>query len=132
VSAREAYLRALIGGSRMATHGATTLREYLRMLLREYLRMLMEYMVRGLAGQIQYPTLIMGDQADPIAAQARQLYDALEYPKEFILFTEEKKKARWCPLRGPGSVTLAIIERTTGWPVSLGRSRSRPVRRLRT
>ena len=47
-------------------------------------------MVRGLAGQIQCPTLIMGDEADPIAAQARQLYDALEYPKEFILFTEEK------------------------------------------
>ena len=49
-------------------------------------------MVRGLAGQIQCPTLIMGDEADPIAAQARQLYDALEYPKEFVLFTEEKKK----------------------------------------
>jgi hypothetical protein len=33
----------------------------------------------------------MGDEADPISAQARQLYDALEYPKKFILFTEEKK-----------------------------------------
>ncbi len=35
----------------------------------------------------------MGDEADPISAQDRQLYDALEYPKKFILFTEEKKKA---------------------------------------
>ena len=34
----------------------------------------------------------MGDETDPISAQARQLYDALEYPKRFILFTEEKRK----------------------------------------
>lgn len=33
----------------------------------------------------------MGDEADPISAQDRQLYDALEYSKKFILFTEEKK-----------------------------------------
>jgi hypothetical protein len=35
----------------------------------------------------------MGDEADPISAQARQLYYALEYPKKFTLFTEEKKMA---------------------------------------
>ena len=55
--------------------------------------MLIEYTVRGLAGQIQCSPPSYGRRADPISAQARQLYDALEYPKKFILFTEEKKKA---------------------------------------
>ena len=55
--------------------------------------MLLEYTVRGMVGQIGVPHTHMGDEADPISAQDRQLYDALEYPKKFILFTEEKKKA---------------------------------------
>ena len=55
--------------------------------------MLIEYTVRGMVGQIGVPHPHMGDEADPISAQARQLYDALEYPKKFILFTEEKNKA---------------------------------------
>ena len=56
----------------------------------------MEYTVRGLAGQIQFPTLITGNEAEPISAQAGQLYDALQYPKEFILLTEEEGAGGHC------------------------------------
>jgi cephalosporin-C deacetylase-like acetyl esterase len=67
-------------GSRMATFGTNSMREFLRRLT--------EYTVRDRAGRISCPTLVTGNETDPIAAQARQLYDALECPKEFVFFTE--------------------------------------------
>lgn len=75
-------------GSRMATHGTNS--------MREFLRMLSGYTVRDRAGQIGCPTLITGNEADPIAAQARQLYDALECPKEFVFFTEGEGAGGHC------------------------------------
>src|SRR5919199_2087190 len=75
-------------GSRMATHGARS--------MREYLRMLSGYTVRDRAGRISCPTLITGNEADPIAAQARQLYEALECPKEFVFFTEGEGAGGHC------------------------------------
>jgi len=78
--------------------------------------MLIEYTVRGLAGQIQCSPPSYGRRADPISAQARQLYDALEYPKRFILFTEEKKAL--VPTARAWLSHSSISERTTGWTVS--------------
>jgi dienelactone hydrolase len=75
-------------GSRMATFGANS--------MREFLRMLSGYTVRDRAGQISCPTLVTGNEADPIAAQARQLYDALECPKEFVFFTEGEGAGGHC------------------------------------
>jgi dienelactone hydrolase len=75
-------------GSRMATHGTNS--------MREFLRMLSEYTVRDRAGRISCPTLVTGNEADPIAAQARQLYEALECPKEFVFFTEGEGAGGHC------------------------------------
>jgi dienelactone hydrolase len=75
-------------GARMVTHGTNS--------MREYLRMLSEYTVRGRAGRISCPTLVTGNETDPIAAQARQLYDALECPKEFVFFTEGEGAGGHC------------------------------------
>jgi dienelactone hydrolase len=75
-------------GSRMATFGANS--------MREFLRMLSGYTVRDRAGRISCPTLVTGNEADPIAAQARQLYDALECPKEFVFFTEGEGAGGHC------------------------------------
>ena len=75
-------------GSRMATYGAKSMREFLRMIT--------QYTVREGAGRISCPTLVTGNEADPIAAQARQLYDALECPKEFVFFTEAEGAGGHC------------------------------------
>jgi pimeloyl-ACP methyl ester carboxylesterase len=75
-------------GSRMATHGTSS--------MREFLRMLSGYTVRDRARQINCPTLITGNEADPIAVQAQQLYDALECPKEFVYFTEGEGAGGHC------------------------------------
>ena len=64
--------------------------------MREFLRMLSGYTVRDRAGQISCPTLVTGNETDPIAAQARQLYDALECPKEFVYFTESEGAGGHC------------------------------------
>jgi hypothetical protein len=64
--------------------------------MREFLRMLSGYTVRGRAGQISCPTLVTGNETDPIAAQARQLYEALECPKEFVFFTGSEGAGGHC------------------------------------
>jgi hypothetical protein len=90
-------------GSRMATHGARS--------MREYLQMLSGYTVRDHAGQISCPTLVTGNEADPIAAQARQLYDALECPKEFVSFTEGEGAGGHCEGLGQS----LFFQRTYDW-----------------
>lgn len=67
--------------SRMRVFGAKT--------LREMFRMWRNYTLNGRAEQITCPTLVCDNAEDPAASQARQLYDALTSPKEYIRFTEE-------------------------------------------
>lgn len=75
-------------GSRMAAHGAKS--------MREYLQTIKEYTLQGLVRQITCPTLIIDNENDIFAAQARQLYEALECPKEYILFTEREGAGGHC------------------------------------
>ena len=53
----------------------------------DYVRATAEYSLVGRAEQITCPTLVTRAENDPIAAFARQLYDALTVPKRYLEFT---------------------------------------------
>ncbi|GGO41364.1 alpha/beta hydrolase family protein [Deinococcus humi] len=53
----------------------------------DYVRATAEYNLIGRAERITCPTLVTRAENDPISAFARQLYDALKVPKEYIEFT---------------------------------------------
>jgi pimeloyl-ACP methyl ester carboxylesterase len=79
-------------GSRMATHGVGS--------MQEYLQTIMEYTLRDLVREINCPTLVTDNEADPLATQARRLYEALECPKEYVLFTEREGAGGHCESLG--------------------------------
>jgi isopentenyl diphosphate isomerase/L-lactate dehydrogenase-like FMN-dependent dehydrogenase len=58
----------------MAAHNAKS--------MREYLQKIKEYTLRDLVGGIGCPTLVVGNDSDDLATQARRLYEALECPKD--------------------------------------------------
>lgn len=65
----------------------------------EWLRMTRPYNMRQVAGQITCPTLVVDSEADKdLPGQARQLYDALKCPKEFILFTADWGAQEHCQI----------------------------------
>ena len=69
--------------ARMRAFGAKT--------LREFLLMQHKYTLKGLVEKIECPTLVCDNVADTIAGgQAKELYDALECPKDYVLFTAEE------------------------------------------
>ncbi len=50
-----------------------------------------EYTLKGSAEKIECPTLVCDNVADAIAGgQAKQLYDALSCPKDYVVFTAEE------------------------------------------
>jgi pimeloyl-ACP methyl ester carboxylesterase len=62
----------------MFTHGAAT--------PVDYLRLYPPYTLDGIAGQIQCPTLVCEGENDSRGGDAKPLYDAVNAPKEYILF----------------------------------------------
>ena len=62
----------------MLTHGVAT--------PLEYLQTSMSYTLEGIAGQIQCPTLVCEGENDSRGGDAKPLYDAVNVPKEYILF----------------------------------------------
>ncbi len=52
----------------------------------EYIRGLQAYTLVGIADQIQCPLLICAAENDSVGRTAKALYDAIEAPKEYILF----------------------------------------------
>jgi dienelactone hydrolase len=75
-------------GARMAAHGAST--------MRAWLRQLGAYTLEGRAQLIRCPTLIVANDADSTANTARQLYEALECPKQFLLFQDAQGAGGHC------------------------------------
>lgn len=77
----------------------------------DYIRQAREYTLKGHAERITCPTLVCHAEGDDIAAQAPELFDALECPKELILFTEAEGAGQHCEL-GARQLYLA---RAFGW-----------------
>lgn len=74
----ERYRRLFL--PRMATHGATT--------VRQYLKMIQAYTNVGHAEEITCPTLVCDNETDAVSTmQGRLLYDRLTCPKTFMQFT---------------------------------------------
>jgi alpha-beta hydrolase superfamily lysophospholipase len=73
----ERYRRLFL--PRMATHGATT--------VRQYLKMMQAYTNAGRAERITCPTLVCDNETDLVSTmQGRMLYDRLTCPKTLVVF----------------------------------------------
>ncbi len=63
----------------------------------DWMRMTRPYVMRDVAGKITSRTLIVDSEGDKdMPGQARKLYDALQAPKEFMLFTREDGAEEHC------------------------------------
>jgi pimeloyl-ACP methyl ester carboxylesterase len=62
----------------------------------DYVRLSQAYTLRGYAEQIRCPTLVCYADHDEVAAYARQLFDALTGPKDFIAFTQAEGAGEHC------------------------------------
>lgn len=79
----EDHARRFFIAARMRAYGAKT--------PKEFLLMQREYTLKGSVEKIECPTLVCDNVADAIAGgQAKRLYDALECPKDYRVFTAEE------------------------------------------
>lgn len=64
-----------------------------------WMRMTRPYTMKGLAGKITCPTLIIDSEGDKdVPGQAKQLFDALTCPKQFLLFTAADGAEEHCQM----------------------------------
>jgi alpha-beta hydrolase superfamily lysophospholipase len=64
--------------------------------LMDYLRALVPYRLSDRVGAIACPTLITTAENDPVAMNAKRLYDALDCPKTFVRFTAAEGAGDHC------------------------------------
>jgi pimeloyl-ACP methyl ester carboxylesterase len=89
---------------RMATQGARTVQEYVRMAL--------DYTNAGHAPKIACPTLVCDNETDVVSTgQGKLLYDHLTCPKEFVRFTAAEGAEGHC--EGMGGIVF--YERAFDW-----------------
>ncbi len=63
----------------------------------ELMRLWKNYNLRTVAQQISCPTLVMDTENEPLSmGQAKQLFDALTCPKEYVLFTAKEGAGEHC------------------------------------
>jgi hypothetical protein len=75
--------------ARMRAFGAKT--------LKEFVLMQREYSLKGSAEKIECPALVCDNVADAIVGgQAKELYEALRCPKDYVLFTAEESADGHC------------------------------------
>ena len=87
----DAFLEKMMQGDARRFFIAARMRAYGAKSLKEFLLMQREYTLKGLAEKIECPTLVCDNVADAIAGgQAKQLYDALGCPKDYVEFTAEE------------------------------------------
>ncbi len=78
----------------------------------DMLRMLKPYNMRAIADKIQCTMLVVDSEADhDLQGQAKELYDALKCPKEYMLFTTEEAAEEHCQM---GAVMISG-ERILNW-----------------
>jgi pimeloyl-ACP methyl ester carboxylesterase len=94
----------------MFTFGAAT--------VAEYLLKTSQYTLEGVAPRITCPTLIVDSENErTFRGQARQLYDALTCPKEFMLFTADEGAGEHCQVGAAflsGERIFTWLEKTLG------------------
>jgi pimeloyl-ACP methyl ester carboxylesterase len=89
--------------SRMRVFGAKT--------PREMFQLWREYTLEGRAEKIACPVLVCDNADDPVAEQARRLYDALTSPKDYIRFTAEEAADGHCE----GGAQVLFSRRIYDW-----------------
>jgi pimeloyl-ACP methyl ester carboxylesterase len=78
----------------------------------DFYRMLKPYTMKGLAEKIQCTMLVVDSEGDKdLPGQARQLYEALKCPREYMLFTKEEGAEEHCQM---GAVMISD-ERILSW-----------------
>lgn len=79
----------------------------------EFMREIKKYNLRDIAQKITCPTLIVDSEAEQkvLVGQAKQLYDALECPKTFLLFTREETAQAHCQM----GANLISTEKIFNW-----------------
>lgn len=78
----------------------------------EFYRMLRPYTMKGLAEKIQCTMLVVDSEGDrDLPGQAKQLFEALRCPKEYMLFTKEEGAEEHCQM---GAVMISD-ERILNW-----------------
>jgi hypothetical protein len=78
----------------------------------EWMRMTRPYNMKDTAGKIECFMLVIESENDKgLPGQARQLYDALNCPKEFMVFTAEEGASEHCQVGG----YIISNERILGW-----------------
>jgi hypothetical protein len=74
--------------------------------------MLRPYTMKGLAEKIQCTMLVVDSEGDKdLPGQAKQLFEALRCPKEYMLFTKEEGAEEHCQM---GAVMISD-ERILNW-----------------
>jgi hypothetical protein len=78
----------------------------------EFLKMLKPYNMKGIAEKIKCTMLVVDSTNDKdLSGQARQLFDALKCPKEYMLFTEKEGAEEHCQM---GAMMISN-ERILNW-----------------
>jgi pimeloyl-ACP methyl ester carboxylesterase len=77
----------------------------------DYFRQLAEYSIEGRAERIQCPTLVCSAEDDGVAVTARQVYDALRCPKEFLDFHRSEGAGEHCE----AGARLLFHQRAFNW-----------------
>jgi len=77
----------------------------------EFVLAYFDYTMEGVAQLIQCPVLIVDSENDEFfTGQAKQLYDALQCPKTFLLFTEKDGATNHCQIGAIGISNMKIFD----------------------
>jgi alpha-beta hydrolase superfamily lysophospholipase len=93
--------RAEFFGSRMATHGVST--------VSDYVRLAHQYRLEDVIGELTTPTLVTDAENEAIA-QGKQLYEALTSPKEFVFFKDAEGAAGHCEGMGQALFNQRVFD----------------------
>jgi pimeloyl-ACP methyl ester carboxylesterase len=87
----DSFLEKMMEGDARRFFLAARMRAFGAKSLKEFLLMQRDYTLKGFVEKIECPTLVCDNVADAIAGgQAKQLYDALGCPKDYVVFTAEE------------------------------------------
>ncbi|HTZ66189.1 MAG TPA: CocE/NonD family hydrolase [Roseiarcus sp.] len=78
--------------------------------LRDYLREAERFTMKGRAGDIRCPTLLMAAENDPLAIGAETLFDALKCPKKLIRFTAAEGAGDHCEMMNRSLVNRTVLD----------------------
>lgn len=77
----------------------------------EFMQAYWNYTMEGAAQLIECPTLIVDNENDEFfTIQAKQLYDALQCPKTYLLFTNEDAAGNHCQMGALGISNMKILD----------------------